>query len=73
MYFIRDCKDQIVGNPKGYRTMRGAASAESNPRSKARDAIYAAYDARAAQEIAAGVPLEQRRRNISSIRLNEGE
>lgn len=23
-YFIRDCNDEIVGNPKGYKTMKGA-------------------------------------------------
>lgn len=24
MYFIYDCNDNVVGNPKGYRTYRGA-------------------------------------------------
>ena len=24
MYFIYDCNDNVIGNPKGYRTFRGA-------------------------------------------------
>lgn len=25
MFFIYDCNDNIIGNPKGYRTVRGAS------------------------------------------------
>jgi hypothetical protein len=67
-YFIFDCNDNVVGNPKGYATFRGAASQEANPRSPARRAIWAAFDAREAAEIAAGVPKHEQRRNICSIR-----
>ena len=70
-FFIRDCHDQIVGNPKGYRTMRGAQAQESQANSPARRAIWSAYDERATSYDKASTPAEQRRRNLSSIRLNE--
>ena len=70
-FFIRDCNDAIVGNPAGYRTMRGAAAQENKPGSPAWIAIWAAYDARVVSYDHIGMPLDQRRRNICSIRLNE--
>ena len=27
-YYIRDCNGQIIGNPRGYRTFRGASQQE---------------------------------------------
>lgn len=45
-FFIRDCNSTIVGNPKGYRTMRGAVREQNRPGSKAFRAIWEAYDAR---------------------------
>jgi hypothetical protein len=71
MFFIRDCNDAIVGNPKGYKTMRGAEAQYANKRSAVYRAIWAAVDARKAAEDAAGIPLEARGRRICSIRLNE--
>lgn len=67
-YFIYDCNENVVGNPKGYATFRGAASQEANRRSPARRAIDAAFYAREAAEIAAGVPRHEQRRNVCSIR-----
>lgn len=73
MFFIRDCNDTIVGNPKGYATMRGATAQQKNPRSKAYRAIWTAYDARAVSYDNNRTPLEERRRNICSIRLQGDE
>ena len=68
-FFIRDCNDNIVGNPKGYATMRGADAQAHNPRKPAGRAIRAAYEAREAWYEASCMPLPLRRRNLSSIRL----
>lgn len=68
MFFIRDCNDAIVGNPDGYKTMRGA-KAQTSPRKPAGRAIYAAYDAREAWYEFSCMPMPLRRRNLSSIRL----
>lgn len=71
MFYIRDCNDAIVGNPKGYATFKGASTQESSPYSAAYRAIWSAFDTRAARELADSVPLEARRRNISSIRIQD--
>jgi hypothetical protein len=73
MFYIRDCNDTIVGNPAGYRTIRGAAAQQNNPRSKAYHAIRAAYDAREAWYQASCMPMQLRRRNLCSIRLQGDE
>lgn len=70
-FFIRDCNESIVGNPAGYRTMRGAQCQESNPRSPASRAIRAAYDARMDYYDATCMPLPFRRRNLCSIRRSD--
>ena len=44
--YIRDCNGDIVGNPKGYRTMRGALQQKEQKGSPAYRAIWAAYYAR---------------------------
>jgi hypothetical protein len=49
-FFIRDCNGQIVGNPKGYETMRGAQAQTANWRSPAARAIADAFQARAADD-----------------------
>ena len=72
-FFIRDCNGQIVGNPAGYRTMRGAAQQQKMPGSPAYRAIWRAYDERMAGYCLAGTPVEERRRNICSIRLADAE
>lgn len=68
MFFIRDCKDNIVGNPNGYRTMRGALQQQDCPKSSAYRAIWAAFDAREAHYETTCMPLPLRRRDLSSIR-----
>ena len=67
-FYIRDCNDQIVGNPKGYATMRGA-ELQTSPRRAIGQAIWAAVDARKAAEEAASTPLEKRGNRICSIKL----
>jgi hypothetical protein len=45
-FFIFDCNGDIVGNPKGYRTIRGAIREKERRNSPANRAIWAAYDAK---------------------------
>lgn len=46
-FYILDCKDNIIGNPKGYRTHRGAMQQAGMPKAKAyRQAWQALEDAR---------------------------
>jgi len=59
-FFIFDCNDNIVGNPKGYPTIKGAIIQENKSGSKAYNAIAKAYSERKA--------LGSTRRNLSSIR-----
>ncbi len=73
MFFIHDCNDKIVGNPQGYRTMRGAQAQYENHRTKVHKAIWAAVDARKAAEEAANTPLEKRGARICSIRMKGTE
>ena len=47
-FYIRDCNGQIVGNPKGYETHRGAQAQTANWCSSAARAIRTAVDAREA-------------------------
>lgn len=42
-FFIRDCNDTIVGNPKGYPTIKGANIQANKHGSKAFNAIWEAY------------------------------
>ena len=71
MFYIRDCNDNIVGNPAGYRTMRGAEAQYANRRSKVYRAIWAAFDARAVSYDNNRTPLEERRRNIMTIQQGD--
>lgn len=43
MYFILDCNDQIVGNVKGYRTIRGANAQVNNRNSKIKKLVWTRY------------------------------
>ena len=46
LFFIKDCNGTIVGNVKGYSTMRGATHQANGFKCKAYKQIWAAYDAR---------------------------
>jgi hypothetical protein len=46
MFYILDCSDEIVGNPKGYRTFRGANQQAHSPRSKVYREIWSRYYAK---------------------------
>lgn len=43
MYFIYDCNNQIVGNPKGYSTFKGAEQQQNSTYGKAYREIWEAY------------------------------
>ena len=43
-FYIYDCRDRIVGNPKGYRTMRGAIQQQNKKGSPAWCAIREAFE-----------------------------
>lgn len=43
MFFIYDCKDNLVGNPKGYPTLRGA-SRQANTRAL-QDLLWGRFEA----------------------------
>ena len=68
-FYIRDCNGQIVGNPKGYETHRGAQAQTANWRSPAARAIRAAVDAREAAQIAARIPASSRDTGVYSIQF----
>jgi hypothetical protein len=70
-FFIRDCNDNIVGNPKGYATMRGAQAQLSNWKSPAARAVLQAYAMQENDYIAKGINPEDRQRLYSSIRGHE--
>lgn len=44
MYFIFDCFHNIVGNPNGYHTFKGARIQQNKAGSVAFNAIYSAFD-----------------------------
>ena len=60
-FFIRDCNYQIVGNPNGYRTMRGAQQQQNQRGTAAYRAIWAAFDSSSNKD----------NNLISSIKLEE--
>ena len=43
MYYIYDCLGNIVGNPKGYRTIKGAIIQQNKAGSKAYNAIWLTF------------------------------
>jgi hypothetical protein len=42
-FYIYDCNGGIVGNPKGYPTIKGAIRQQNMPGSKAYNAIWKSY------------------------------
>jgi len=62
-FFIFDCNDEIVGNPRGYRTIRGAIQQQNKKGSPAYQAIWQAFYAKKHQD--------PNHRGISEIRLVE--
>jgi hypothetical protein len=71
MFFIRDCNDAIVGNPKGYPTFKGANIQANKPNAPAYRAIWTAYDMREMMYEQTCMPVPLRARGIHSIRFNE--
>lgn len=64
MFFIRNCNGQIVGNPKGYRTHKGAHQQAESRTSKVHARIWADFYENEEQNKARGNNL------IYSIRLD---
>lgn len=46
MFFIYDCNDQVAGNPKGYRTFRGANQQANGRKSKLYRTLWDRYYAK---------------------------
>ncbi len=69
MYFIYDCNDNIVGNPKGYRTFRGADQQANMHKSKAFKTIWENFNQKCTEMDAQGVPAGGRL--IYSIRKDD--
>jgi hypothetical protein len=66
-YFIFDCLGCVVGNKKGYRTIRGAQHMRN---SKAiQDTIWSTYYANQEKQVASGVSADDLSNHLSSINL----
>jgi hypothetical protein len=66
-YFIFDCLGGVVGNKKGYRTIRGA---QHMLNSKAiQDTIWSTYYSNKDKELASGVSANKLSNHLSSIKL----
>jgi hypothetical protein len=66
-YFIFDCLGEVVGNKKGYRTIRGAQHMRD---SKAiQDSIWGTYYRNRDKQIASGVSEDKLSNHLSSIDL----
>lgn len=63
MYFIYDCKGVVIGNPKGYRTWRGA-NRQANGKTKIRDLIWSRF-------YAANVGVDKSNKVVCHIKLKE--
>jgi len=68
LYFIYDCNNNVVGNPKGYRTFKGADRQQNSRWSKAREAIWTAFEEKYGKH-------DSTRANVlvSSIKLKESK
>ena len=49
-FFIFDCNGRIVGNPKGYRTIKGAIQQQDRKGSPAWRAIWKAFEEKKIQD-----------------------
>lgn len=68
-YFIRDCLNQIVGNPKGYLTHKGAERQCNMTSSKVFGQIWNTFNTESDKQDAQGVPASGRL--IYSIKIEE--
>jgi hypothetical protein len=64
-YFITDCKGEPVGNPKGYKTFRGASQQANSRRSKVYKEIWQRFYA---AETAASKACKDFPRLVNSIK-----
>lgn len=68
MFFIYDCYGNKVGNPKGYRTMRGAMAQADSVKTKIGRHIWALHDLYIEEQEKNGKVGYQIDRHIYSIR-----
>lgn len=68
-YFIRNCLNQVVGNPKGYPTHKGADRQANMKTSKAFADIWNTFNVESDKMDAKGVPASGRL--IYSIKLED--
>jgi hypothetical protein len=73
MFFIFDCNDQIVGNPKGYATFKSAYIQAEKRNAPAYRAIWSAYEARDAMYEQTCMPVPLRARNLHSINRSDAK
>lgn len=66
-FFIRDCNGRIVGNPRGYATMRSALVQAERWGSPAWQALWAAFEAREDYYEKTCMPVPLRKRNYSTV------
>lgn len=67
-YFIRDCNGNIVGNPEGYRTHRGASQQAESKHSRTHRQIWGEFHKAQENLDAQGHPKQDRL--VYSIKLH---
>lgn len=70
-FFIRDCHGNIAGNPKGYRTFRGANAQADSVKTTTGRALWATHEAHVTAQEKAGRTGWQIDRLIFSIALEK--
>lgn len=67
MFYIKDCYGNIVGNPKGYKTMRGAKAQADSVKTKIGKHLWAMHEKHIEEQEKAGKTGWQIDRLIYSI------
>lgn len=67
MFYIKDCYGNIVGNPKGYKTMRGAKAQADSAKTKIGKQLWAQHEKHIEEQEKAGKTGWQIDRLIYSI------
>lgn len=70
MFYIFDCNDNVVGNPKGYATIKGA-SRWANTR-KMQTLLWSTFDARADKDKTTVWQIIQPFGNVAGLLISEG-
>ena len=67
MFFIYDCYGNIVGNPKGYRTIKGADKEANRKKGKTFETIWNNFNQKQDEQTKAGLTGHHRDNLIYSI------